>query len=565
MLSCIESAGIWHKRYLNELSALERAASGSEKNMFAGVIESLSNVPENPPKNFREALQSLWLLWDFQRLCGNWSGIGRIDKMLGPYLKKDLAEGALTLDEARELLAHFWIKGCEWVNGEVVATGDAQYYQNIILGGVDEEGKEVLNEVTWLVLDVVEELHISDFPIAVRVSKNTGEKLLRRVAEIQRLGGGIIAIYNEDRVIANLVKFGYPLDEARNFANDGCWEILVPGKTCFSYGSNDMLQALQECLGILPEGLVPVSYDSFDGLYDVFTKKMEEKILRQNRSEYLPLYPVPTVLVDLLVEGCVRKGRSYYNLGPVYTVRAPHAGGLPDAANSLLVIKKLVFDDLELTLPQFSKILWNNWEGYEPLRQKIRSTFDFYGNDAEQSNLMMKKVFDTFTGIVGGLPKEDGILHPAGISTFERVASVFRAGRAASAAGSKKGDILAVNFSPSPGTDKRGPTAVIKSHCAVDFSKLPNGTALELKLFPPSVAGEAGLSALAGLMKTFVSLGGIFMQIDAIDTELLRDAQEHPEKYPNLAVRVSGWSARFATLNKEMQEMIIVRTEQNKF
>jgi len=139
--------------------------------------------------------------------------------------------------------------------------------------------------------------------------------------------------------------------------------------------------------------------------------------------------------------------------------------------------------------------------------------------------------------------------------------SAYLPHRAATAAGNRRGDILAANFSPSPGTDKRGPTSVIRSHCAVDFSRLPCGTALDLKILPQSLEGEAGLQALAGLMRTFVQLGGMFMQIDVVDSDLLRDAQKHPEKYPNLSVRISGWSARFATLSREWQDMIINRTE----
>ena len=564
MLSCLDSAKIWHDRYLDELKKLAGKSAGTDKKYFNDLAETLQNVPENPPETFREAVQALWMLWDFQRLCGNWSGIGRIDKMLGPYLKRDLAAGIIDMDEARELIAHFWIKGCEWITAEGRGSGDAQFYQNIVLGGVDESGNDAVNEITYLVLDVVEELHISDFPIAVRISKSSDEKLLRRIAEIQRLGGGIIAVYNDDRIIPNLVNFGYPLTEARNFANDGCWEILIPGKTCFSYLPFDALKILQDVLGLDNSSNNTIEYASFDELYEAFKKKLDEQILQITSHVITALKQKtePAVLVDMLIDGCIEKGRSYYHLGPQYTVMSPHAGGLPDVANSLQVIKKLVYEEHEFSLTELADILRNNWEGHEETRRQIRSRFDFYGNDSEDSNAMMKKVFNDYTGLVAGIPSNNGILFPAGISTFGREATSFLPERTASAAGSKKGDILALNFSPSPGTDKRGPTAVIKSHCAADFSRLPCGTALELKILPSSLRGDAGIAALVGLMKTFVALGGIFMQIDVVDTEMLRDAQEHPEKYPNLSVRVSGWSARFATLSKEWQEMIIVRSEQ---
>ncbi|MFA6292459.1 MAG: pyruvate formate lyase family protein [Victivallales bacterium] len=559
MLDCLDAASRWHARYVHELERLLAASSGDLRKNYGQVLSGLINVPENPPRNFREAVQALWMLWDFQRLCGNWSGIGRIDKMLGPYLRRDLDSGAISIDDARELLAHFWIKGCEWISADGKGSGDAQFYQNIVLGGIDEEGRDLTNDVTYLVLDIVEELHISDFPIAVRISQNSPEKLLRRIAEVQRLGGGIIAVYNEDRIIPMLVKFGYPVEEARNFANDGCWELLIPGKTCFGYQPFDALALLQETLGLGPVNRDTVEYPDFETLYAEFKNRLAFQVASLLNSSNRSLHPTP--LISMLIDGCVEKARSYYDLGPKYTVQSPHPGGLPDVVNSLLVIKKLVYGTKEFTLRDFAGILRDNWNGSEGLRQRVRKEFEFFGNDSTEADAMMRKVFDDFTDLVAKVPKRLGILRPAGISTFGREGTTYLPTRSAAASGHRKGDILAPNFSVTPGTDMKGPTAIIKSHCSVDFSKLPCGTALDLKVLPSSAQGGHGLAALVSMMRTFVSLGGIFMQVDVVDTELLRDAQEHPEKYPNLAVRISGWSARFATLSKEWQDMVIKRSE----
>ncbi len=584
MRVCLEAAGTWHTRHVTALETLVSESSGSERRHWKTVLAGLRAVPETPPSNFHEAVQALWMLWDFQRLCGNWSGIGRIDKMLGPYLERDLESGNITLDEARELLAHFWIKGCEWTNGlghgmaDGPNSGDAQYYQNIVLAGVDEQGEPVLNAVTDLVLDVVEELHISDFPIAVRLSAQTPERLLRRVAAIQRLGGGIIAVYNDDRIIPNLVKFGYPLEEARNFANDGCWEILIPGKTSFGYQPFDALLLLQEVMGLSatepvarhekvecdewkayhPQSGIAAQFPDFDALYAAFLARLAATVEMLIGSN--PFHDLPCPLLSLLVDDCIELGRSYTQGGPAYAVRSPHAGGLPDVVNSLLVIRRLVYEKHELSLDQLVGILQSDWESQEPLRLRIQRDFDFFGNDSAEADALMQRVFNDYTGMVGATRERHGALRPAGISTFGREVSAYLPHRAATAAGNRKGAILAANFSPSPGTDKRGPTAVIRSHCAVDFSRLPCGTALDLKILPQSVKGEAGLQALMGLMRSFVQLGGIFMQTDVVDSDLLRDAQEHPEKYPNLSVRISGWSARFATLARDWQDMIIGRT-----
>jgi len=581
MKTCLDAAGVWHNRYVAALE--ERAAAcPAERGNCEEVLAALRPVPENPPQTFHEAVQALWMMWDFQRLCGNWSGIGRIDKMLGPVLRRDLDSGRVTLDEARELLAHFWIKGCEWITAQGRGSGDAQFYQNIVLAGVDEQGQPVANEVTDLVLDVVEELHISDFPIAVRICAETPDALLRRVAAIQRLGGGIVAVYNDDRILPTLTRFGYPPEDARDYANDGCWEIIVPGKTAFGYQPFDALLLLQQTLGLSlaepaqsilkPEGddlrlHAPSSdemlgFADFDALYAGFRERLTATVDRL--LDQVPFSDLPCPLLSAFVEGCVQRGRSYMNAGPVYTVRSPHAGGLPDVANSLLAIRHLVYDQKEMTLREMVDILRAGWQGREDLRQRVLTRFDFYGNDSAQADAMLRRVFDDYTALVGATRQRHGVLRPAGLSTFGREGSAFLPHRLATAAGNKKGDILAPNFSPTPGSDKRGPTAVIRSHCSVDFSRLPCGTALDLKVAPGSVRGETGLAALVGLLRTFVHLGGVFMQIDVVDTDTLRHAQQRPDKYPNLSVRISGWSARFATLTKEWQDMIIARTEQNR-
>ncbi len=565
MLVCLEAAGIWHRRYVREIETRIAHSAGDQREHYQNILSSLKNVPENPPENFRQAVQSLWLMWDFQRLCGNWSGIGRIDKMLGPWLAKDLAEGHITLDEARELLAHFWIKGCEWigVNSDLPpSSGDAQTYQNIILSGIDGEGREVTNAVTYLVLDIVEELHISDFPIAVRVNKNTPETLFRRIAEVQRLGGGIVSIYHEELVIKALTRFGYPLQEAREFTNDGCWEVLVPGKTAFNYCPFDTLQILQETLGLGPGNLLPPAFINFESLYQAFRQGLAKTLEEiHHQMDYFYIDGVPSPLLSLFVNDCIERGRGYHDRGAKYSVAAPHAGGLPDTINSLLVLKKLVFDEKVMSLSEFVNILRNNWEGQETLRGQIQHRYELYGNDEQEANAIAVQVFNDYTELAGKIRERNGVLRPPGISTFGREIE-WRNHRTATAFGRLKGEVLATNLGPTPGTDCHGPTAVIKSYCSMDFEKLPNGVPLELKILPQALKGDTGLNALVGLIKTFMELGGWYLQVDVVDSEVLKDAQKNPEKYPNLSVRISGWSARFTTLNKEWQDMIIQRTQQ---
>ncbi len=563
-LSCIrtlDSFKIWHERYLSAL-----------KNDYAPNYNNLKNVPFAPARNFYEAVQSIWFVFAFVRLCGNWPGIGRIDLLLGEYLERDLANGVLTLEEARDILAHFFIKGCEWICGGDYGSGDAQHYQNILLGGIDENGNDVTNQVTYLVLDIIEELGISDFPTTVRINKNTDEKLLGRVAEVIRYGGGVIAVYNEDLIIDSLTQHGYSLKEARSFANDGCWEIQIPGKTFFTYAPFDSLQILQK--QTLDSYSGKVSFESFDSLYNQYVNDLQHTVKKlfsdrktyefnigKNR-EWFWEPPTPCTVVSIFEGGCIEKGLSYLEGGPVYNVVSPHIGGLPDTVNSLYAIKKLVFDEKRLTLEELCNALYCNWEGSETLRQYALNKYEYFGNDNDEVDAIATRLVQDFANICDEIGSSTSYDTPAGISTFGRQLE-WAPHRFATPYGKKAGDILSGNFSPTPGTDREGATAVIKSYGKTGLNRMVSGAALDIKLLPPVVRGESGIIAIASLIKGFVMLGGHFMQLDIADTDLLVEAQKHPEDYQNLSVRVSGWNARFVTLNKEWQDMIIAQSGSN--
>ena len=429
---------------------------------------------------------------------------------------------------------------------------------------MDADGNEVTNEVTYLVLDVVEELHISDFPIAVRLNNRSPESLVRRIAEIQRHGGGTIAVYNEEVAIEGLVRFGYPIEEARTFANDGCWEVIIPGRTAFSYQPFDALALLQEILGVGGGEIPP--YSDFEALYAAFEARLRDRIAELLAAgDQWAIGDLTTPLLSLFVEDCIERARGYYDRGARYTVLAPHAGRLANTANSLLVIRRLVYEQGTLTLAELVHILREDWHGSERLRQRVINDFEFYGNDSDEADAMMERVFKSYTAIVAETPERAGVLRPAGISTFGREIEWAKGGGGskATADGHRAGAVLATNFSPSPGTDRKGATAAIRSYCKMDFTRTPNGATLELKLHPETVRGQEGLDAMVAMTRGFIALGGFFLQTDVVDTALLREAQEHPDRYPNLAVRISGWSARFATLDRHWQDMIISRTQQS--
>ena len=562
---CLDAFDIWHGRYLEALAGRPE---------YADNYRALLRVPHKGATSFYEAVQSLWFTFAFVRLCGNWPGIGRIDVLLGDYLKRDLASGIITLDDAREMLAHFFIKGCEWICGPESfsnGSGDAQHYQNIVLGGVDEKGNDVTNEVTYLVLDILEETGIGDFPTTVRLNKHTDEHLLRRVAEVMRLGGGILAVYNEDVVLDALVADGYPLNEARTFANDGCWEVQIPGKTYFSYLPFDSLWILQHrTLEGYAEG---VDFDSFEALYQAYVTDLAASVeeILTNKARTLGVRDgetgawrwkpqTPCTVVSLFEQGCIEKGRSYLEGGPIYNISAPHIGGLADTVNSLYAIRRLVFEEGKVTLAALLDILRRDWEGEERLRQYAFHRYTYYGNDSDDVDAIAARLLSDFADICKRFDGRWGFRCPSGVSTFGRQLE-WAPKRLASPHGKHAHEVLAANASPTPGTDHEGATAIIRSYCKVDYTKHATGAALDIRLLPTSVRDEAGLQGLVSLLRGFVELGGFFMQPDVVDAAILREAQAHPEQYGTLSVRVSGWNARFVTLNRDWQDMVIAQNE----
>ena len=257
----------------------------------------------------------------------------------------------------------------------------------------------------------------------------------------------------------------------------------------------------------------------------------------------------------------MESGRSYFSGGPVYKVTSPHIGGAPDVGNRLQAIDQLVFREKKISFDELMQALQLNWEGYEELRRYAGSHCPCYGNDDDKADAYTVRVLNDFAAVTASMKDRLSvpILFPPGVSTFGRQIE-WAPYRAAVPFGRKKGDVLSGNASPTPGTEMEGATAVVRSYCKTNLLALPCGAALDLKLHPTSVEGENGVEALVGLLRGFVRLGGFFMQPDIMDAEILRQAQAHPEDYRTLSVRVSGWNARFVTLDREWQNMVINQT-----
>ena len=552
----------YHTRYLELLSErMEQTENEEHRVHYRVLYDTLTAVPFSPAKTFREGVQSIWFTFSFIRLTGNWPGIGRMDLMLEELYQRDLAAGRITEDEARELLAHFFIKGCEWIHLTSHGTGDAQHYQNLVLGGVDENGVDRTGDVTRLMLEIVEEFPIADFPIAVRVGSSSPAWIRTKMAEVIRHGSGVVAMYNEDLIIDSLVGFGYDIREARKFANDGCWEVQIPGRTRFIYRPMDLYgMFLREVLRLDDEA--PAEYADFETMYAAFREKMDAVLDGFHADADHFFGDVPSGVIDLFEDGCVEKARAYHNGGPVYNAFSPHFGGIPDTANAMYAIEKLVFEEKRLSFAAFTDVLRRNWDGEEALRRYVRSHYTYYGNDNDEVDTIAARIVHDFVEDCRRVECRNDVLRPPGISTFGRQIE-WRGQRCASPHGFVRGSVLAGNISPTPSTDEKGATAIIRSACKIDYSRLSCGAALDIRLDPKSVSGVRGIGAIESLLGAFLELGGFFLQIDVIDNAALLDAQAHPEDHQNLAVRISGWSARFVTLDKNWQDMVIQRTMQS--
>lgn len=568
LLTTIDGMRIWHKRYLDELRRQNHP-----------VAEYFANVPFAPPTSFKEALQSLWFCFAFTRLLGNWPGIGRIDRILGKYLENDLKNKVITIDEARIMLAGFFVKGCEWIRTKGFSiSGDAQHYQNLVLGGLDENGNDTINIVSYLILDVVEELPIGDFPVSIRLSDKTPEDFKRRVAEVIRYGGGVLAVYNERQVLKTLCNYRYSAKEALNYANDGCWEVQIPGSTCFIYHPFDCLKILLDgTLGLAGDKLP--SYDSFDDLKNDFFRRLTDftadyteksciadKFTKNNNGEYvrsLPTAIYPCSAVSLFEDDCIGRAQAYYAGGTDYTVVSPHIGGVPDAANSLYALKVLVFDEKRISLGDMLTLLKNNWEGGETLRAYALNRLEYYGSGdtaAESANDLARQILLCFANAALTVDKTAPLMTPPGVSTFGRQIE-WAPARKAVPFGKYAGDILSGNLSPTPGTDREGATAVISAYGMLPHDVLSGSSALDVELIPDTVKGENGIDIVLSLLDGFIATNGYFMQLDVADANVLREAQKNPEAYRSLSVRVSGWNARFISLDEHWQEMVIQRIE----
>jgi pyruvate formate-lyase/glycerol dehydratase family glycyl radical enzyme len=584
LLTVCDGAAKFGKRYAALARTLAKKESDPQlKADYLKVAEVCDRVPAEPARTFHEALQALYAAYScsLNEACA--VGFGRLDQYLYPYFKKDIEEGIITREEAQELLDCFYIKCSE---RQLFFSSDAAKYSvgargthTICVGGVDENGFDATNEVSYMLLQAMCNVRLGQPSILVLWHANMPEDLAIKACQLVSLGTGHPAIYSMDRLIEMLQELGLPLKEARKGTIVGCVEPAAePGKSDnhSDAGHVNLVAALEfalnkgvwrinnEQMGYPTED--PRTFASFDQVMAAFSKQLECLVghhvtlgqIARNLHEEMD----PDPFADLLFEDCIERGLDIHSGGAKYSFGPGILfTGVADLINSMAAIKYLVFDQKVLTWDELLKALENNFEGSrgEEIRQMCLNA-PKYGNgdpyvDSIGRELMRLPGEETAKyRSKRGAPWRASIIPLTAIFPLGMVTGALPSGR-------KAGLPLAEGCSPKQGTDTKGPTAVIRSVTSLDHSRFLNGTQLNLKFSPAVLKDRWGIMNLVTLLKTFISRGGYHVQINVVSKETLMDAQQHPEEYRGLTVRVSGYNAYFTVLTKEMQDDIIARTE----
>ena len=551
------------------------------------IAEVCRRVPAHAPRNFMEAIQMYWFvhLGVITELNG-WDAFnpGHFDQHLAPFYEEDLKAGRLTREEAKELISCFWIK----VNNQpappkvgVTASESGTYndFTNINIGGVKPNGSDGVNEVSYLMLEVIEELHILQPGSSVHISSVTPNRFLHSAIKVIRRGYGYPSIFNPDIYIQQMLRSGKSLEDAREGGCSGCIEVGAFGKEAYLLtGYLNVPKILEVTLfnGINPvtgkkvgiETGDPREFTTYEELYNAFYKQLRYVIdLKIRVNQYIDrMYAryFPATFLSVITDDCIKKGRDYYNGGPRYNTTYIQCTGLGTVADSLSAFKKHVFDDKTITTDQLMKAISVNFAGEEVLRQRIINNTPFFGNDDSKADDIAVKVYNDLFDLIDNRPngKEGGKYHMNMLSTtchnyFGNVMGATPDGRLA-------GKAISDGTSPAHGADTHGPTAVIRSLGKLDQIK-SGGTLLNMRFLPGLLSSDESIAKLGSLIRSYFSLGGHHIQFNIVDNATLIEARKNPEEYRDLMVRVAGYSDYFNDLHDNLKQEIIDRTENEVF
>jgi formate C-acetyltransferase len=574
-------------RHAEQARALAQAEQDPQRRQeLERIAEVCTHVPAHAPRDLWEALQYYWFVHlGVTTELNTWDAFnpGRLDQHLNPFYQQGLADGTLSRAQAEELLQCFWIKfnnqpAPPKVGVTAAESGTYTDFAQINLGGVRQDGSDGVNEVTYLLLDVIEEMRLLQPSSSIQVSKKNPDRFIQRAARIIRTGYGQPSIFNHDLIVQELVRMGKSLVDARNGGSSGCVEVGAFGKENYNLtGYFNLPKVLEIALhnGVDPRsgkkiGLEtgdPRQFQSYSGLFEAFEKQVnyfiDVKVRGNNLIERLYARYMPAPFLSLLIDDCITNGKDYHDGGARYNTSYIQGVGLGSITDELSAIQHHVYKQKTLAMVDLLAALADNFAGQEGLRQTLLHKTPRYGNDDDRADDVMRSVFEVYFNAVDGRKNtRGGEYHINLLPTTVHV--YFGSVTGAMPDGRRAWEPLSEGVSPVQGADRRGPTAVLKSVAKIDHART-GGTLLNQKFSPALLQDDDDLDKLVALVRAYFRLDGHHIQFNVVDAATLRAAKQAPDQYRSLIVRVAGYSDYFCNLSEALQDEIISRTEHQSF
>ncbi len=571
-----------------------KAGDYARKAELLEISRMCAKVPAEPAETFYEALQSLWLAHLATQIDNNGHSVsfGRFDQYMYSYYKADTESGRMDVEQAIELLQSFWLKLNEMV--KLRPKGDANLFpgypmfQNLTIGGQTRDGKDAVNDLTYLCLVAQGTVKLSQPNLTARVHINTPDKYLMECGKLIRMGMGFPSLFCDEVVILSMMNRGVAIEDAYDYCLVGCVEPSVQGKWGGRYGAaNINLTKILELA--LYGGEDPVTglvsnpseknlsnFKNIEEVKDAWKRQIDfyvrQRVIRDNIQDTVWKEMAPVPLIDSLVEGCIERGKGIKDGGAIYDFTGGQTGNIANVANSLVAIKQLVFEQKKFTGKELLDALRSNYEGVqgEKIREMILNVPPKFGNDDDEVDGFAKELFTyymqqepKYKNTRYGKGPIGGVFVPSTASISANVPFGLQVG--ATPDGRKAFEPVADVLSPYHGTDTNGPTATIKSVAKLDNYLLSGGAIFNVKFTPSLLENDEGLRKMVSLIRSYFRLGGMQIQFNVVSRALLIDAQQEPEKHKDLIVRVAGYSAYFVVQDPLVQNDIIARTEHKSF
>ena len=568
--------------YARELA--EKETDEKRKEELLQIAANCDVVPAHRPQTYWQAIQMYWFVHlGVTSELNPWDAYspGRLDQHLNPFYEKDVEDGILDDEKALELLECLWVKfnnqpAPPKVGITLKESSTYTDFANLNTGGITPDGENGVNNVSYLILDCMDEMRLLQPSSNVQISKKTPQKFLKRACEISRKGWGQPAFYNTDAIIQELMNAGKTLEDARRGGTSGCVETGAFGNEAYILTgyfnipkifeltlNNGYDKMSDQQLGL--ELGYATDFKTYEELYDAFKKQMQYfidiKIKGSNVIEKIYAEEMPVPFLSIITNDCISKGKDYNGGGARYNTKYLQGVGIGTITDCLVAVKYNVFDKKTFTMEELMQALDDNFEGHERILNLVRNKTPKYGNDDDYADDIMKDVFEFYRSQVTGRPNMLGGMYR--INMLPTTCHVYFGDvMMASPNGRLAHKPVSEGISPEKGADVNVPTAVVKSCAKMDHLQT-GGTLLNQKFTPSVVAGEEGLNQMANLIRTYFTMDGHHIQFNVIDKETLIKAQQNPEEYKDLIVRVAGYSDHFRNLSKALQDEIIERTEQS--